>query len=64
VAVSLNIARRLTPTIVAVMADQSYALAAEDQGIKNLNVLKRRRGYGQCWYSKRKTCGNGDSITS
>jgi hypothetical protein len=44
VVVSLKIGRRLTPPIVAAMADQSYALVATNHGIRNLNDLKRRRG--------------------
>jgi hypothetical protein len=44
VEVSLIIKRRLAPPIVAVMSNRLYALDATNQGIKNLNVLKGRRG--------------------
>jgi hypothetical protein len=43
-AVGLTIRRRLAPPLEVVMADQSYASVTTNQGIKNLNTLKRRRG--------------------
>jgi hypothetical protein len=44
VGLSLIIIRRLTLPTVMVMANQSYASVATNQGIKNLNILTGRRG--------------------